>query len=151
MGGKGSNGNRLVTKSELSTYGCKLVSNPSKSYANNQCVAERDIEKAFTPLAIDVYTVESRAVSYARLSSPRACGTDISVTCMFECDSDDITVTMHIECASSSDSMTSPEVSLGNPSEVGAISACNFNSFSPATFTYNGTSYRVVNGTWYDI
>lgn len=59
IGGKGSAGNKLVTLSQLSTYGCKLISNPSKAYASNQCVAEKDITKSSTTIYLDLHFVRS--------------------------------------------------------------------------------------------
>lgn len=64
IGGKGSAGNKLVTLSQLSTYGCKLISNPSKTYASNQCVAERDIMKATTKIALDLHFTKSTKQFY---------------------------------------------------------------------------------------
>lgn len=52
IGGKGSTENKLVTSSELNTYGCRLVASPSKIYARNQCVAERDIRKSATNVSV---------------------------------------------------------------------------------------------------
>lgn len=64
IGGKGSAGNKLVTLSQLSTYGCKLISSPSKAYASNQCVAERDIMKATTKIALDLHFTKSTKQFY---------------------------------------------------------------------------------------
>lgn len=64
IGGKGSAGNKLVTLSQLSTYGCKLISNPSKTYASNQCVAERDIMKATTKIALNLHFTKSTKQFY---------------------------------------------------------------------------------------
>lgn len=64
IGGKGSSGNKLVTLSQLSTYGCKLISNPSKAYASNQCVAEKDITKSSTTIYLDLHFIRSTKQFY---------------------------------------------------------------------------------------
>lgn len=64
IGGKGSAGNKLVTLSQLSTYGCKLISNPSKTYASNQCVAERDIMKETTKIPLNLHFTKSTKQFY---------------------------------------------------------------------------------------
>lgn len=64
IGGKGSAGNKLVTLSQLSTYGCKLISNPSKTYASNQCVAEKDITKSSTTIYLDLHFIRSTKQFY---------------------------------------------------------------------------------------
>lgn len=40
--------NKLIKKSELSTYSLKLSSTPKKQYTDNQCVLERDIVPSYT-------------------------------------------------------------------------------------------------------
>jgi hypothetical protein len=40
--------NKLIKKSELSTYSLKLSSNPKKEYTNNQCVLQTDIVPSYT-------------------------------------------------------------------------------------------------------
>ena len=64
IGGKGSAGNKLVTLSQLSTYGCKLILNPSKAYASNQCVAEKDITKSSTTIYLDLHFIRSTKQFY---------------------------------------------------------------------------------------
>lgn len=49
VGGVSSGSRKLATQSELSTYGCQLVSSPSHQYSGSQCVRRDDIE-ASTPI-----------------------------------------------------------------------------------------------------
>ena len=49
IGGVSSGSRKLATQSELSTYGCQLVSSPSHQYSGSQCVRRDDIE-ASTPI-----------------------------------------------------------------------------------------------------
>lgn len=53
VGGKGSDGSKIVTSSELSTYGCKLKA--GESYGSNQCVQEQDIESAIKINKVNCY------------------------------------------------------------------------------------------------